>query len=263
MRTQTLIKSFLLLSFLAFSALISIHAGEYPRTLTAYRGTTPVLDGYISAGEYADAEWLTGVTGWHSGTNEGIACEDSLDLSVKVWYKHDGSYLYFAFDITDNIVYGFDTERWLPAANAEANSLERGVGWPWFGDGIEIMMNPSYTWDETKKSIGDGTIWQTIVSTHKSWAGGLDYGGLIEGVPYTEYAWTNYQNWYENEYMKASVRIKTEEEGSGFVVEWRISPDPCMQISENKFVDLSVESKVGINLEFEDLDHPEDGLGSR
>ena len=228
--------------------------------LTAYKGITPVLDGFISEGEYSDAESITGVKDWYSDT--GIACEDSLDLSVRVYYKHDGAHLFFAFDVTDNILYGFDTERWLPAANPDANSLVRGEGWPWFGDGLEIMMNPSYTWDDTKKSVGDGTIWQTICSTHKSFAGGLEFGGLIEGIPYTEYAWTNYQDWYINEYMKASVRIKSEDEGSGYVVEWRISPNPCMQIDESNYVDLSKESKVGINLEFEDLDRPEDGQGT-
>ena len=98
-----------------FSAAVNIYAGEYPRTLTAYRGTTPVLDGYISDGEYSDAESITGVSGWHSDTGE--ASDDSLDLSVKVYYKHDGTYLYFAFDVVDNIIYGFDTELWTPEAN--------------------------------------------------------------------------------------------------------------------------------------------------
>ena len=263
MSTRTYYRSILFFCLFFITAMARVSAGEYPLTLTAYLGTTPVLDGYISEGEYADAEWLTGVAGWHSDTDSGTSCEDSLDLSVKVWYKHDGTYLYFAFDVTDNLIYGTDTERWLPDRNANANNLELGEGgWPWFGDGLEIMMNPSYTWDEEKKSVGDGTIWQTICNTHKSYAGGLDYGGLIQGVPLNEYAWTNYENWYDNEYMKAGVRIKTEEEGSGYVVEWRISPNPCMQIDENTFVDLSKENKVGINLEFEDLDNSEDGLGS-
>ncbi len=160
---QVFCRSILFLNLLFGFSFASVFAGEYPRTLTAYFGKTPVLDGFISEGEYADAEFLTGVKDWYSDT--GIASEDSLDLSVKVWYKHDGTHLFFAFDVTDNIVYGFDTERWLPAANPDANSLIRGEGWPWFGDGLEIMMNPSYTWDDTKKSIGDGTIWQTIVQT--------------------------------------------------------------------------------------------------
>lgn len=263
MSTPGIIKSIISISIFTITGILNIHAGEYPRTLTAYRGSTPVLDGFISEGEYADAEWVTGVAGWHSdNTNGAVACEDSLDLSVKVWYKHDGSYLYFAFDVTDNIIYGTDTERWLPDRNPNANSFIRGEGWPWWGDGLEIMMNPSYTWDETKKSVGDGTIWQTICNTHKSYAGGLEYGGLIQGVPLTEYAWTNYENWYEQEHMKVSVRIKTEEEGSGYIVEWRISPDPCLQKDDNSFVDLNVENKVGINIELEDVDNPDDGLGT-
>ncbi|MFC2090593.1 T9SS type A sorting domain-containing protein [Bacteroidota bacterium] len=256
-------KSVILSIIIFISSVLSLQAGEYPLTLTAYLGRTPIIDGYLSEGEYIDAEFITGVHGWSSDTDNGTACKDSLDLSVKVWYKHDGTYLYFAFDVTDNIIYGTDTDRWLPEANASANKLVLGERcWPWFGDGLEIMMNPSYTWNETKKSVGDGTIWQTICNTHKSYAGGLEYGGLIEGVPLNEYAWGNYQDWYTNEHMKAGVRIKTEEEGSGYIVEWRISPNPCMQVDENSFVDLSKESKVGINFEFEDLDNEEDGLGT-
>ena len=260
MNTFKTLRYFLFPVIFMFLSVPDLNAGEYPKTLTAYRGTTPVLDGYISEGEYSDAESVTGVSGWHSDT--GVPCDDSLDLSVKVYYKHDGEYLYFAFDVVDNIVYGYDTELWTPDRNPDANSLIRGEGWPWFGDGLEIMMNSTYTWNETKKSVGDGTIWQAICSMHKSTLGGLGVGGLIEGVPLNEYAWTNYKDWYTNEYMKASVRVKSEEEGSGFVIEWRISPDPCMQVSENTFVDLSKENKVGINLEFEDIDNPDDGNGS-
>ena len=104
------------------------------------------------------------------------------------------------------------------------------------------------------KPIGDGTGWQVICSTFKSTLGGIGSAGLIEGVPYGEYAWSNYKNWIEKEFMKAAVRIKSKEEGRGYVVEWRISPDPCLQIDKESFVDLREENKVGINIEFQDLD---------
>jgi len=31
------------------------------------------------------------------------------DLSLKGWVKHDGRRLYFAFDVTDDVLYGIDT----------------------------------------------------------------------------------------------------------------------------------------------------------
>lgn len=252
-------KTYLLIILGLFYACADVFAGEYPKVLTAYLGATPTLDGFISDGEYADAEFLKGVNGWCSDTKK--ASKDTLDLSTKIWYKHDGTYLYFAFDVTDNKIYGFDTERWVPDANTNANDLTMKVGWPFFGDGIEIMMNPTYKWDNTQMAAGDGMGWQIICSTHKSTFGGLEYGGLIEGVPFSKYAWTNYKEWYVKEHMKATVRIKSEEEGHGYVVEWRISPNPCMQIDSSHFIDLTKENKVGINIEFQDLDEKDDGRG--
>ena len=239
-----------------FISFTSLYGGDYPDTLTAYLGTTPTLDGYISEGEYSDAEMITGPQGWiEPGT---VMTDDSCDLGFKVWYKHDGNYLYFAFDVSDTIIYAFDTDRWVPDKFPNSNALERTVGRPFFGDGIEIFMNATNRNDETN-SIGDGTFWQTILSTHKSYFGGLEYGGLIQGIPYSEYAWENYENWYDSAYMKASVRIKSKEEGRGYVAEWRISPDPCLQIHETDsvFVDFSKENKLGINIEFQDVDKKE------
>ena len=42
----------------------SLRAGEDPRTLEAFPGKTPVLDGVISQGEWDDATKFTGVEGW-------------------------------------------------------------------------------------------------------------------------------------------------------------------------------------------------------
>ncbi len=250
-------KTYLLIIVCCYS-LLNILASDDPKILTAYKGTTPTLDGYIGKGEYADAEFLEGVAGWFSDTK--VASTDSLDLSVKVWYKHDGTYLYFAFDVNDDVLFGYDIEKWAPDKNPNANELSyKDGGWPYFSDGLEMFMNPANKWSSDTKAVGDGTGWQVLCSTLKSTLGGFEHGGLIEGVPYSEYAWSNYKNWIEKGFMKAAVRIKSKEEGKGYVVEWRISPDPCLQIDKEHFVDLRKESKVGINIEFQDLDEKKNG----
>jgi len=251
-------KTYLLIFVCFCYSCADLFAGDYPKVLIVYRGTTPTLDGYITESEYADAEFLTGVKGWFSGTI--IASSDSLDFSVKLWYKHDGSYLYFAFDVNDDVLFGYDIEKWAPDNNPNANELSyKDGGWPYFADGLEIFMNPTYQCDDNMKPLGDGMGWQVICSTLKSTLGGFGHGGLIEGVPYSEYAWGNYRNWIEKGFMKAVVRLKSKEEGRGYVAEWRISPNPCLQIDKERFVDLNKETRVGINFEFQDLDEKEKG----
>ena len=92
-------------------------AGQWPREMHVYRGTTPVLDGVISPDEYKDATPFAGVEGWTSQFNPAA---DANDLSLRGWVKHDGKNLYFAFSITDNLIYGIDTDRWLPKENPKA-----------------------------------------------------------------------------------------------------------------------------------------------
>ena len=213
-----------------------INSSDYPYDLTAYLGSTPTLDGFIRNGEYDDAEKIIGVKGWKSDTPP--ASENSEDLSVVGWVKHDGSSLYFAFDVTDDVIYGFDTERWLPPTNPDANKLNFQKGWPFWGDGIELMMNSTYQWADTSRCVGDGRSWQFCCSTNKSILGGLGTGGLSSGLPLTANVWARYERWIRNGDMVAAVRLKDEEEGRGYVFEWRINPNPCMKIDESTFVDL-------------------------
>ncbi|MFC2098250.1 hypothetical protein ACFLSP_00760 [Bacteroidota bacterium] len=238
-----------------------VNAGEYPETLRAYKGSTPVLDGIISEDEYSDAFYFTGTSDWLSDGSHTTSSIES-DLSVKGWIKHDGEYLYFAFDVMDDVIYGIDIDRWVHSNNPYANELTYDKGWSWFGDGMEIMMNSTYEWDDTTSSVGDATSWQVICSTHKSTLGGLDHAGLLEGEPRNEYAWTNYKNWIVNGHMKAAVRIKPKSEGRGYVIEWQIDPSVCMHNSAGESIDLKEETRVGINLEFQDLDEKEKGEGN-
>lgn len=234
--------------------------GGYPDTLTAYLGETPTLDGFIGEGEYDDAEKILGVSGWHSDTPP--ASENAKDLSVVGWVKHDGNSLYLAFDVTDDVIYGFDTERWLPSGNPDANKLNYDKGWPFWGDGIEIMMNSTYKWDDTGRCVGDGRSWQFCCSTNKSVLGGLGAGGLSSGLPLNEEVWNRYEGWIRNGDMEAAVRLKDKDEGRGYVFEWRINPNPCMMIDDTTYVDLSKETKVGFNIELQDLDEKEKGEGN-
>ncbi len=235
-----------------------VFAGTYPKEAVAWRGTTPVLDGYISPGEWDDAESFTGVTGWNTGAGSDDRAPAD-DLSLTIWIKHDGEFLYFAFDVTDDVMYGFDTERWLPDAEKNYNQTPHApdpTGWPWFGDGVEIMLNPTNVWDDISESAGDGTSFQMCVQTHKSILHGFDEGGLTGGEPRVkEYAWNNYMQWINNGDMVAKVRVKSEEEGSGYVVEWKMKPDPCLQVADGQFwnPDDGV-ALMGLQFEVQDLD---------
>lgn len=237
-----------------------INPGDFAKALTAYLGTTPTLDGFIGDGEYDDAEKIIGVKGWESDSPP--ASTNSEDLSVVGWVKHDGNSLYFAFDVTDDIIYGFDTERWLPPNNPDANTLNLKKGWPFWGDGIELMMNSTYKWDDKSRCVGDGRSWQFCCSTNKSILGGLGTGGLSSGLPLNADVWTRYERWIRNGDMVAAVRLKDRDEGRGYIFEWRINPNPCMKIDETTFVDLSKETKVGFNIELQDLDEQKKGEGN-
>ena len=191
--------------------------------MTAYRGSTPVLDGVLTPGEWDDAMSFTGTKDWN---RDAIAVTDLKDLSVKGWVKHDGVNLYFAFDVTDDVIYGIDIERWIPDLNPLVHEHSQN-GWAWFGDSIEIMMNAENKWDTTKweNCKGDGTSWQMVASTHKSWNGGIGVPGMSGGEPRVDNtAWANYTSWMEKESVFASVRVKSKVEGSGYIIEWVIKP---------------------------------------
>jgi SSS family solute:Na+ symporter len=263
MIVKTRIVLYLRILFIALCPVFSVlqaTAGEYPDAITAYLGKTPKLDGLIAKGEYDDAVKIVGVAGWKSDTPP--ACENSKDLSVVFYIKHDGNSLFFAFDITDDVIYGFDIDRWLPENNPEANKLSINKGWPFWGDGIELMLNSTFKWEANSRCVGDGRSWQFCCSTNKSILGGLGRGGLSSGLPLNEEVWARYENWIKNGDMEAAVRLKEKTEGRGYIIEWRINPNPCMKTDETSYVDLKKETKVGFNVEIQDLDEKEKGEGN-
>ncbi|MBI3696864.1 MAG: hypothetical protein HY238_18760 [Acidobacteria bacterium] len=230
-------------------------AGDSPQTLYAYRGSTPTLDGVLSPGEWGDATAFSGVKEW---TPQFSPVKNDADLSLKGYVKHDGRRLYFAFDITDDVLYGLDTPRWLPEENPKAHELTR-EGFPWFGDEMEILLNASNEWKGNEGARGDGTSWQMVVNLTKSRLGGVGVGGLLEGEPRRlEPAWNTYQKWIREGAQQAAVRKKPG--GKRYIIEWAISFNPCLEVEPGKFYEPSMGNRaMGLNIALGDLDEKEKG----
>jgi SSS family solute:Na+ symporter len=234
-------------SLLAFVALT---AGEYPRELRAYPGSTPRLDGVLSPGEWSDATQFTGVLDWIPQFSKTT---DPNDLALKGWVKHDGRRLYFAFEITDDVLYGIDTPRWLPDNNPKAHELTR-EGFPWFGDEMELLINASNKWEGNEQAAGDGSSWQMVCNLTKSRKGGVGVGGILEGEPRSkESAWNTYQQWIRDGAMDCAAKPKPE--GKGYIIEWVVNFEPCLEVEPGKFYSTSMGDRpMGLNIALGDLD---------
>ncbi|MDZ4796965.1 MAG: hypothetical protein SGI92_02295 [Bryobacteraceae bacterium] len=227
--------------------------------LTAHLGSTPKVDGVLSPGEYRDATPITGVSGWISTFSPTTS---PADLSLKGWVKHDGKRVYFAFEVTDDVLYGIDTPRWLPDNNPKAHELTR-EGWPWFGDEMEILINARNTWKGNESAAGNGASWQMVCNLTKSRLGGIGVGGLMEGEPRRdESAWNTYAKWIQTGAQQCSAKRKPG--GKGYIVEWSAAFDPCFEIAPGHFYDPARdgEREVGLNIALGDLDLKETGAGN-
>ncbi len=234
-------------------------AGEYPRSLEAFAGSPPQLDGVLSPGEWSDANSLEGVKGWVSTFSP---VTDPRDLAVKGFVKHDGKRLYFAFDVTDDVLYGIDTPRWLPDSNPKAHELTRD-GFPWFGDEIEILINSTNRWATPKENAaGNGQSWQMVCNLTKSRLGGVGTAGLMEGEPRSQLAaWTTYQRWIQTHAMDCVAKPKPG--GKGYIMEWAISFDPCLEVAPGQFYSTKLGDRaMGLNIALGDLDQKERGTGN-
>ncbi len=234
-------------------------AGDYPRALDAFPGTTPQLDGVLRPGEWSDASTFEGVHGWVSTFSPVI---NPSDLAVKGYVKHDGTRLYFAFDVTDDVLYGIDTPRWLPDNNPQAHELSRD-GFPWFGDEMEILINANNRWATPQENAaGNGQSWQMVCNLTKSRLGGLGTGGLMEGEPRSQLAaWTSYQRWIQTHAMDCAAKPKPG--GKGYIIEWAISFDPCLEVAPGQFYSAQLGDRpMGLNLALGDLDEKERGNGN-
>ncbi|WP_051669794.1 hypothetical protein [Bryobacter aggregatus] len=237
--------------------------GQPPQVLNAFPGKTPKIDGILSPGEWADATPISGVLDW---THTFSPTTDPKDLKLQGWVKHDGKRLYFAFDIDDDILYGIDTPRWLPKENPQAHEFIDGkptrAAFPWFGDEMEILLNPSNQWKGDESVEGSGRSWQMVVNLTKSRLGGVGKGGLLEGEPRRDpKAFATYSKWIDSGAMQAATRVRRG--GKGYVIEWSIAMHPCVEVEPGVFWSPSLgDREVGINIALGDLDTPEAGEGN-
>jgi SSS family solute:Na+ symporter len=234
----------------------TLSAGEFPRTLDAYAGRTPKLDGVISKGEYSDATRFTGVSDWIA---QFTPTKNRQDLSVVGYVKHDDKYLYFAFDVTDDVLYGIDTRRWLPDHNPRAHEISR-EGYPWFGDEMEILLNASNKWRGDENAAGNGSSWQMVCNLTKSQMHNTRVGGMLAGEPRKSAdAWNTYVGWIEHGDQTCAVKARK----GGYVLEWRIAFNPCVEVEPGVFYSPQMGDKpMGLNIALGDLDDKEKGVGN-
>lgn len=244
--------------FVALAAQASVEAGSYPKKLQAYPGTTPVVDGKIAPGEWTDATTFEGVADWRP---QFTRTTNPADLSLRGYVKHDGQRLYFAFDVTDDVLYGIDTPRWLPDNNPKAHELTR-EGWPWFGDEMELLINATNQWKGSESAAGNGSSWQMVVNLTKSRKGGVGKGGLLEGEPRRDLAaWNTYRKWIDTGAMEAAALKKPA--GKGYVIEWAVRFDPCLEVEPGVFYSVGLGDRpMGLNIALGDLDEKEKGAGN-
>ncbi len=239
-------------------------SGDWAKYLHIYRGTTPLLDGVISKGEYDDASIIYSGKGWNDYCYK-TPVTDPRDLSVKCMVKHDGTNLYFAFDITDDVLYGIETDMWVPDENPDHVHDFTKAGFPWFGDGVELLINASYTWPKETGTFnyGDARSWQVVCNHSKSLLGGVGTGGLIQGEQRdSEVAWVNHEKWIRSGAMKAVTKVKPDK--SGYIVEWMITPQ-CLQVDKEREIFWSPDMgivKMGLNIGVQDLDERDTAPGN-
>lgn len=233
-------------------------AGEDPRTLEAWRGSTPKIDAVLSPGEWNDATTFRGVSDW---VPTFTPTTDPRDLSLRGWVKHDGKRLYFAFDVTDDVLYGIDTPRWLPKENPKAHDLTR-EGYPWFGDEMELLINASNRWSGAENAAGNGASWQMVCNLTKSRLGGIGVGGLLEGEPRSsEKAWNTYQRWIRSGAQAAAAKPKPG--GKGYIIEWAVAFNPCLEVEPGQFYSTELgDRRMGLNIALGDLDEKGKGRGN-
>jgi len=232
-------------------------AQEKSAPLVSYYGKPPVLDGVLSPGEWDDASQFTGVKDWWPAFHP---VTDDQDSSLKGFVKHDGKHLYFAADVTDDLLYGIDTPRYLPPSNPKAHELTR-EGYPWLGDEMEILLFAGES-PLRLDAEGNGTSWQMVCNLTKSRAGGVGAGGILEGEPRSRAAaWETYRKWIEDGAQQCAARPKPG--GKGYVIEWAIRFDPCVETSPGVFYSPELgPATVRIKVVLGDMDRPEDGAAN-
>ena len=244
-------------------SIASRHGSRTPqvrhKSLKAFRGSTPHIDGVLSPGEWSDAfafvtPFRAGLMDW---TPEFKNVTDPSDLSMRGWIKHDHEALYIAVNVTDDILYR-DGKLWTPPGNPSANVLNQ-TGWPWFGDEMEVLLNAAHNAgdgscrgvsDPKREVVGNETEWQLVMNIGKSRLGGIGVGGLLEGEPRSNLsAWNNYQRWIKTGLVKGATNVAFRSPGLNvWVAEWHID-FTLMQIEPGKPYSADMpDTAMGINI---------------
>ena len=239
-------------------------SAQRPRVLRAFAGSTPVIDGVIEPGEWDDAFVWEGLADWDPQFAP-IAPGAPVDLDARIRVKRDNASLFFAFEISDDILYRTQTPPFLPGGNPSANNLTQ-AGWPWFGDEFELMINANNSWSNANETVAgvDGRAWQMVVNAQKSRIGGIGVGGLLEGEPRSsDAAWANYGAWIRGGAMRAATNSAPGAGGYGgsaLVAEVAIDFDPCVELAEGVFYSPAAAAgsavTVGFNIAIGDVDEP-------
>lgn len=234
------------------------------RWMVCWEGSTPEFDGRIDQGEYDDATQFEWNAEWIEAMKQEITSRQDLDFSG--WVKHDGEHLYLAFDITDDIFYGIETERWLPPQDEFAHVIgERERGRPWFGDMIEILTYSRMLdlGEPVSEVTGDGRGIQIIYNLTKSLEGGVGVPGMLpHGPNQTVENWDNNRRWILEDIIETRTVIHELE--NRYTVEVRIRLDGGMEIREGAYWSNEMpDTPIAFNLAIGDVDEAEkapDGL---
>ena len=234
------------------------------RTMTCWRGATPVFDGQVSAEEYSDAAEFTWGPDWIEAMQ--LKIESREDLDFRGWVKHDGRHLYMAFDVTDDLLYGIHTDRWVPDRAPEAHVLgERTAGWPWFGDMIEVLVYGRMLdlGEPVSDVTGDGRGIQIIYNLTKSLEGGIGVPGMLPHGPNRSVEnWENNKRWILDDVIESRTAIFADERR--YTVEIRILLDGGIEIGAGQYWSPEhADTPIGFNLAVGDVDSPDkspDGL---
>ncbi|MDE0262381.1 MAG: hypothetical protein OXJ37_08270 [Bryobacterales bacterium] len=234
------------------------------RWMVCWKGATPEFDGRIGEREYDDATPFGWDADWVEAMKQDIASRQDLDFNG--WVKHDGKHLYLAFNITDDIFYGIETERWLPHQDAFAHVIgERERGRPWFGDMIEILIfgRMLEIGEPVTDVTGDGRGIQIIYNLTKSLEGGIGVPGMLpHGPNRTVENWENNKRWILDDIIETRTEIHGLD--NRYTVEVRIRLDGGMEVREGEYwTDGMPDTPIGFNLAIGDVDGAEmspDGL---
>ena len=228
------------------------------RHLVCWKGSTPQFDGSIRVSEYGDASHFEWGPDWIEAMQAEIASPE--DLSFTGWIKHDGVHIYLALEITDDLFYGIETERWLPPQNPDAHVVgERETGWPWFGDMVEILLygRMADLGVPISDVTGDGRGVQIIYNLTKSHQGGVGVPGMLpHGPNRTVENWDNNRRWILDDIIE--TRTSIDEPNDRYTVEARIRLHGGIEIGEGRYWSTDApDTPIGFNLAVGDVDRPE------